>query len=494
MRTDPNLTLPAAGLVPRLVDDPQGRGVRVYAGPRSQPDPAALQRLLFISRLPWVVEPVVSLPDLHWKERLETPSSSAVATGSDIVMSFSSPSQNCGMNLLTTPLSEADLSDGLLDTLMDNLRARIPRRRRNAALSREDVIEFIRKGAPAAAHRYGMDPAACATMEAGGNTLAGKVPSRSEVSAAVDEQSLEMGRFSFAYIGGGNHFLELQVVTQIMDAEACRVMGLHEGQVVAMFHTGSERLGHDLGRLYSWRSKTEPSRRRKLFWRKVALHFMKDVRGMADLKRRWGYHFRKQDYVAVPVDTREGKRLRLTLKIAANYGYANRLAVTGLIQEAFRGALGSHDLRLGLVADLSHNTIMRERIGDKEIWVHRHNAARTVGPSGLPEGHPYRSIGQPVMVPGTNRTSSFVVVGRDGSARSLYSVDHGAGRTVERFQDAGLLSPRAGTTRKYTYGSPIPEVLPHLSDEAVEEVMSVAIAGDIALPAARLRPVAVLKA
>ena len=494
MKTDSNATLPASGLVPRLIDDPQGRGVRVYAGPRSQPEPAALQRLLYISRLPWVAEPVVSLPDLHWKARLETPSSSAVATATDIVMSFSSPSQNCGMNLLTTPLGEADLSDGLLDALMDSLRAKLPRRRRNAALTRDEVLEYVRKGAPAAAHRFGMDPAACATMEAGGNTLAGKVPSKREVSSVVDEQSLEMGRFSFAYIGGGNHFLELQVVTQIMDAEACRVMGLHEGQLVAMFHTGSERLGHDLGRLYSWRSKTEPSRRRKLFWRKVALHLMRDVGGVADLRRRWEYHFSRQDYVAVPADSREGKRLRLTLKLAANYGYANRLAVTGLIQEAFRASLGRRELTLGLVADLSHNTIMREQIAGKDLWVHRHNAARTVGPAGLPEGHPYRAIGQPVMVPGTNRTSSFVVVGRDGSESSLYSVDHGAGRTVERFEEAGLLSPRPGTTRKYTYGSPTPELLPYLSDEAVEEVMSVAIAGNIASPAARLRPVAVLKA
>jgi RNA-splicing ligase RtcB len=484
-----------ARLVPRMVEDSRGRGVRVYAGPHSEPEPAVLQRLLAISRLPWVAAPVVALPDLHWKERLETPSSTAVATEDQIVMSFSSPSQNCGMNLLTTPLAESDLSDGFLDALMDGVRLQVPRRRRNAALTREEVIDFCRKGAPAAAPRYGIDPAVCATMEAGGDTLAGKTPSRSETMAAVDEQSIEMGRLSFAYIGGGNHFLELQVVTDILDREACRVMGLHEGQVVAMFHTGSERLGHDLGRLYSWRLKTEPSRRRKLFWRKVGLHFMKDVQGVADLRRRWGYHFRKQEFVAVPADSREGRRLRLTLKIAANYGYANRVAVTGLIQEALRRATGQPGMTLGLVADLSHNTIMREKIDGRDLWVHRHNAARTVGPSGLPEGHPYRSIGQPVMVPGTNRTSSFVVTGRDGSETSIYSVDHGAGRTVERFEGAGLLTARPGeVTRKYTYASPSPQVLPHMSDEAIEEVMAVAMAGDVAAPAARLRPVAVLKA
>jgi len=481
--------------VPHHVETKHGRGVRVFAGPHSGPEPSVLQRLMWVSSLPWVAEPVVALPDLHWKDRLETPSSTAVATRSDIVLSFSSPSQNCGMNLLTTPIDASDVTDAFLDRLMGGLRDTVPRRRRNAAVTRDEVIAFCIGGAPAAAPRYDVDPSLCRVMEAGGNMLAGHEPSREQFHAAVDNRSVDMGRYSFAYIGGGNHFLELQVVSEVIDPAACRVMGLSEGQLVVMFHTGSERLGHDLGRLYSWRRKTDPRRRRKLFWRKVGLHLMRDVRSLADVKRRWAYHFRRQDYVAVPGDSREGERLRLTLDVAANYGYANRVAVTGLIQHAFRRATGEQKLALGIVADLSHNTIHRERIGGRDLWVHRHNAARTVGPSGLPEDHPYRAIGQPVMIPGTNRTSSFVVVGSDGAVASLNSVDHGAGRTVDRFEAAGLLSPRPERhTRRYTYKTPSPEILPHLSDEGIEEVISVASAADVAHPAARLRPVAVLKA
>ncbi|HET6372839.1 MAG TPA: RtcB family protein [Candidatus Polarisedimenticolia bacterium] len=481
--------------IPYHVPAKDGRGVRLYAGAHSQPEPQVLERLLAVSRLPWVAEPVVGLPDLHWKDRLEIPSSTAVATESDLVLSFSSPSQNCGMNILTTPLSEGDLTEGFLDTLMESMRQEIPRRRRKPAITREEVIELCRKGAPAAARRYGLDPAVCATMELGGNALAGEEPDKQELLSAVDEKSLEMGRFSFAYIGGGNHFLELQVVSEIIDPKACAAMGLAEGSVVAMFHTGSERLGHDLGRLYSWRRKTDPKRRRKLFFRKLSLHMMRDFRGIADLKRRWNYFFKEQDYVAIPAASREGRRLLLTLKVAANYGYANRIAVTGLIQQALRRAMGSREARVGVIADLSHNTIQQERIGGRDLWVHRHNAARTVGPSALPDGHPYHGLGQPVMVPGTNQTSSFVIVGGEGASQSLNSVDHGAGRTVERFAAAGLLRPVAGRfTRKYTYDTPSAEVLPHLSDEAIDEVIAVASAARIVRPAARLRPVAVLKA
>jgi RNA-splicing ligase RtcB len=285
------------------------------------------------------------------------------------------------------------------------------------------------------------------------------------------------------------------VVEEVIDPEACRVMGLEAGRAVAMFHTGSERLGHDLGRLWSWRRKTDPRRRRRLFWRKVALHFTRDVRGPGDLRRRWAHHFGRRGHVAVPADSRDGRRLGLSLGIAANYGYANRAAVAGLIQQAFRRWSGSRGLALEVVADLSHNTIQRERIDGEDLWIHRHNAARSAGPSHLDADHPYRAIGQPVMIPGTNRTSSYVVVGRDGSAGSLHSVDHGAGRTVERFAAAGLLRERSGrTTRKYGYDSPGPEILPHLTDEGIEDVIAVVERAGIASPAARLRPVAVLKA
>ncbi len=398
------------------------------------------------------------------------------------------------MNLLSTPLYESDLTEDFQDRLMDSIREILPRRRPDPVLSEDEVIQFCRRGAPAAAARYGVDLAMCRRIEFGGDVLAQDDPPDSLIAEVMDRGCIDSGRRSFAFIGGGNHFLELQVVEEVLDREACAAMGIELGSVVMMFHTGSERLGHDLGRLYSWRRKTDPKRRRGLFFRKLALH-SKGIRRPADVTNRWNRYFRRTDYVPVPADAPEGERLRLTLGIAANYGYANRVAVTGLIQRALCATTGRRDLALGIVADLSHNTIHRERIGGEELWVHRHNAARTVGPSMLPPGHPYAGIGQPVMVPGTNRTSSFVVVGRAGAANSLHSVDHGAGRTVERFAEAGLLRPRTGrVTRRYGYASRNPEPVEHLTDEGIDEVIAIAARCGLAAPAARLRPFAVLKA
>ena len=127
--------------------------------------------------------------------------------------------------------------------------------------------------------------------------------------------------------------------------------------------------------------------------------------------------------------------------------------------------------------------------------MHRHNAVRAPGPRALGDDHPYKSIGQPAMIPGTNRTSSFMVVGRDNTGSSLYAVDHGAGQTVRRFTRAGHLSSRQDhVTRKYTYRAVNPEILEHLADDAVEEVIATVSQGGLAAPVARMRPVAVLKA
>jgi tRNA-splicing ligase RtcB len=182
------------------------------------------------------------------------------------------------------------------------------------------------------------------------------------------------------------------------------------------------------------------------------------------------------------------------VRAAGNYGYANRVAVLELIQRAVRKATGRRDGDLAVLVDLSHNVIAQERIGGKVLWVHRHNAVRLRPPSDFAEGSLARRLGQPSMLPGTNRTSSYLMLSREGTTAALNSADHGAGRTVERFMEAGLSreNPQRQTL-KFTYKSVAPEILTHVTDEGIEEVVSVLRSNDIAVPALRLRPLAVLK-
>lgn len=480
-------------VLPRIVEG--GAGVRLFTGKLTAPDAETLERLRAVAAIPGVAAPVVALADLHWKESLETPSSTATATTSEIVMSFSSPSQNCGMTLVRTPLRVEEAGDsGFLARFMTAVREEIPRTRRDPFVTREEALRLVMGGAVEAAAHYDLDPGMLSGIEERGSLFADGEADRKAVLEALDAECLERGRYSFAYIGGGNHFLEVQAVEEVLDAAAADAFGIEPGRIVVMYHTGSERLGHDLGRLYAVRWKTSKSRRRKYFFRKIPLHLMRGVRSPNDVARRWRYHFSRRVYIPVPADSAEGRKLLVSLKAAGNFGYANRAAVLYLMLRALRTATGRPENGCRVVADLSHNVIAQERIDGRDLWVHRHNAVRLRPPSDWPEGSPYRKLGQPTMLPGTNRTSSYLLVSREGAAATLHSADHGAGRTVDRFVEAGFSRAREGRrTLKFLYTSAVPEVLTHVTDEGVEEVVSILKAADVAVPAFRMRPLAVLK-
>ncbi|HXI04149.1 MAG TPA: RtcB family protein [Candidatus Saccharimonadales bacterium] len=470
-------------------------GVRLLSTERTAPGEETLSRLRDIAGLPFVRGPVVALGDVHWKPRMETPSSTATATEGEIVLGLSSSSQNCGMTVLSTPFGAEEAGEhSFLVRLMTRIREAIPRSRREPIITRDEAIGFALGGAAAAGRRYGLDPAVLEGIEEGGSLFGPGGADRDELLSAVDEAALEKGRLSFAFIGGGNHFLEVQAVEEILDQEACRALGIAPGRIMVMFHTGSERFGSDLGRLYSVRLKTSPNRRRKYFFRKIPLHLMRGRPGLSSAAARMGYFFSRRPYVPVPADSPDGRRLALTLKAAGNYGYANRVAVLDLILRAMKETAGGGTEGFRVVADLSHNVIAREAVDGRELWVHRHNSVRLRPPSAFPEGSLYRRIGQPSMLPGTNRSSSYILLSREGTARTLNSADHGAGRTVELFEERGWCRPRPERrTLKFGYGSPAPEIVTHVSDEGIEEVVSLLARNGVAVPAARLRPLAVLK-
>lgn len=470
-------------------------GVRLLTTERTAPEAATLERLESIARQPWIDGPVVALGDVHWKPRMETPSSTAAASRDHIVMGLSSSAQNCGMMAVRTPLSmDGEPDRGFLARLMAALRQEIPRSRREPIITRDEALSFAQRGAAAASERYGLFPQVVEGIEEGGSLFGPGGVEREELLAAIDEKALDKGRYSFAFIGGGNHFLEIQSVEEILEPEACRELGIHPGQIMIMFHTGSERFGSDLGRLYSVRLKTSSNRRRKYFFRKIPLHLLRGAPGPATVARRVRYYFSNHPYIPVPADSAEGRRLLLSLKAGGNFGYANRVAVLHLIQRALGKITGGAGDGFGVVADLSHNVIARERIGGRDLWMHRHNAVRLRPPSDFEEGHLYRRIGQPSPLPGTNRTSSYIILSREGTTEAMNSADHGAGQTVELFERKGWSRPLAGReTLKFGYRSASPAVFQHLGDEGVDEIIAILRQRNMAVPAARLRPLAVLK-
>jgi tRNA-splicing ligase RtcB len=294
--------------------------------------------------------------------------------------------------------------------------------------------------------------------------------------ARVSARARQRGTGQAGSLGSGNHFLEVQAVDEICDGPAARAYGLSPGQVCVMIHTGSRGLGHQ-----------------------ICSDF---VAAMGQAMDRYGINVPDPQLACAPVSSPEGAAYLAAMAAAANYGRANRQLLGQAARGAFRSVTGvRHGLRL--LYDVSHNLakIETHRVGGKDLrlCVHRKGATRA-----LPPGHPdlpaaYSSVGQPVLVPGSMGTSSYVLAGAS-SGSAFWSACHGAGRRLSRHQAARRVRGTALRAELHAAGIEVRGASPRgLAEEApsaykdVDAVVTVCERAGLARTVARLRPIGVVK-
>lgn len=468
-----------APVLPRRHD-----AVRIIGEGRHQVDEAPLAHLMQIaSEDGLLAAPPVILPDFHHKKKQEMPSSVAVATVNHLVPHFTASSVNCGMALLSTGLHRDDLSPQLLDAFVDHVKARAPYPMpRKAVLTRQEVFRAAREGASFALERYGLDPSELAAVEHRGRLDLEEGTDEGVLRRFAPRLSAEASRFRFGGVGPGNHFIEVQVCSEILDPVAAAAMGVHEGMVVVEYHGGGGVWAGEMGRLFVPRKKSSLPRRLRTGVMKAALHA---TTSPSALRERWDLYFHNVRH-AVDADSAEGKRLWMSYCTAMNYGFAYRIASYQVIRESLAAAWGAPvDTRL--VYDSPHNAVYKETVNGAPAFVHRHNAARAVGP-GILADHP---LGQPVLVPGTNRTSSYLCIGAAGSGVSLDSACHGAGTLVDASASAGTAGPDPQrVTRRYGYGTSAVKEVAHIGDGGINLAVDILRDEGVVRPVARFTPVA----
>jgi tRNA-splicing ligase RtcB (3'-phosphate/5'-hydroxy nucleic acid ligase) len=460
--------------------------VEIYASPRLPLSSEELDSLKGLARLPHV-EKVVALPDLHVKPRLEAPSSIAAAVRDHLVLGLSSPSPNCGMALVKTGLTWEEINEKKQDLLFADLAERLPLNQSKQALSGYEMQQVLTQGPAALLERYGFTKSVLENMDQGSSPLQEGRASVREVLETVPDSLQEIGRRMFGQIGKGNHFLELQVVQDILDPHTAAAWGLEQGQVLFMYHADSGYLGAFTGRIFAHRSKNT-WKGRIIEWRlKLPFHVKQGSKGR--IFQRLDRYMLPRRFAFIPAVSEEGRRARLALWAAGNYAGANRLAILAELRDALSQIWGDGASPV-LLWDAPHNSILPEEINGETLWVHRHNAARVVPPSGIAAGSTYALTGHPVLLPGTERTLSYLCASGENAGQALFSADHGAGRSAIKLgkpQDTGF-------TRVYGYQGPRPEIRKHMTDDGVWEVMNVLETAGIARQVVSLRPAAVLKA
>jgi len=295
---------------------------------------------------------------------------------------------------------------------------------------------------------------------------------------AVSDRAKKRGLPQVGTLGSGNHFLEIQYVERIFEPEIAQALGLHDNEVVVLIHSGSRGLGHQ-----------------------VCTDYLRD---MDEGMRRYGINVPDRQLACVPVHSKEGQSYLGAMRAAANFAWANRQGITHFTRQAFKRIFGEKEM-LRTIYDVCHNIAKLERHSvdgrERKVMVHRKGATRAF-PAGRPEvPDAYRAFGQPVLIPGSMGTASWVLVGAEGAMQETFGTTcHGAGRVMsrtaarksayaanakQRLEEQGIIvrsETRDGITEE------IPEAY-----KDVDEVIDVVHNAGLAKRVARLKPIGVIK-
>jgi tRNA-splicing ligase RtcB len=438
----------------------------------------AIDQAANVATLPGIVGHSLAMPDVHWGYGFPIGGVAAMRADSGVV----SPGGvgfdiNCGTRVITTSL-RADQVRPVMKELLNQLYRDAPPGlggRGFLKISRQQLDALMVQGAGWMVERgYGTSADLDATESRG--ALSGADPT------AVSERARQRGLAQLGTVGSGNHFLEVQSIDQVYDADVARAFGVTApGQVLVFFHCGSRGFGHQVCQDY--------------------------LRVMENASARYQIELPDKQLACAPIASPEGKSYLGAMAAAANFAWANRQAITHQIRRAIMKVTGRSldDLGLNVLYDVAHNIAKieqhRRNGADIAVCVHRKGATRAF-PAGHPEVPPkYRSVGQPVLVPGDMGRYSFLAVGtKQAMAETWGSTCHGAGRVQSRGAAKRALAGVNIAERMAQQGIMVRAQNPRaLAEEASEAYKDVANVVDvleragISRKVARMRPLGVIK-
>jgi tRNA-splicing ligase RtcB len=439
---------------------------------------AAPEQVANVATLPGIQLASLAMPDIHWGYGFPIGGVAATDPNQDGVISPGGVGYdiNCGVRLLLTNLNWTDLKPRQ-KTLVDQLFRDIPTgvgQSGKFTFSHAELKQLLADGVPF------LQKKGWATQEDVNLTEA-----RGQLENANPDQlskrALERGRDQCGTLGSGNHFLEVQVVDHLEDSHAANVMGLFQDQIVVLIHSGSRGLGYQVCDDALAQLKNAP--------------------------KRYGFSLPDPQLAAAPVHSPEGQAYLAAMRAAANFAWCNRQLLAYQTRQSFARVFNKpwESLGMNLLYDVAHNIAKLEnhQVGtiSKQLCVHRKGATRAF-PPGHPELPPqYQSIGQPVLIPGSMGTASWVLVGQPKSmALSFGTTCHGAGRALSRTAALHATANRQIDQELAANGIIArARSLKGLAEEQpaayknVDQVVNVVHTAGISKKVARLRPVGVIK-
>lgn len=434
----------------------------------------AVRQLANVATMPGIVKRSLAMPDIHWGYGFPIGGVAAFAFEGGVI----SPGGvgfdiNCGVRLLSTPLEEKDITNRR--ELAERLFREIPTGvggKSSLRLSGRDLDSVLVEGASWAV-RQGFGRAEDTGFCEEGGCMEGADP------AAVSEKARARGIPQSGTLGSGNHFLEVQVVREVYDQAAASAFGLLPGQVCIMIHCGSRGLGHQV--------------------------CTDHLRVLEAATKRYSISLPDRQLACAPLDSPEGRAYFGAMAASANYAWANRQMIMHRTRKVMEELYRVPQDEMRLVYDVAHNVAkIEEHLVDGKrlrVCVHRKGATRAFGPGSPEIPAPYSRVGQPVIIPGSMGTPSFVLHGTNTAMEKTFgSTCHGAGRVMSRTQAKRRITGReireslgkAGIVVRAPNDASLADEAPDVYKPSAEVVRVVHEVG-LSRLVARLEPLAVIK-
>ena len=436
---------------------------RIYASEKMLQDilgDKSVFQLINGTTLPGIVKYGIAMPDCHQGYGVPIGFVGAIRASDGVI----SPGAcgfdiNCGMRLLKTEYKEEEIIF-YLEKLAVEIQNQVPSglgKGRRIKMNIREIDRILEQGPDFLFKKGYGEKGDIENCEAKGKLDWADV-------LAVSDRAKNRARDQVGTLGSGNHFLEIQKVAEIFDKETAEKFGLFENQIVIMIHTGSRGLGHQVCSDY--------------------------LKTMASAMEKYGIKAPDKEFAYVPFSSKEGMRYFSAMAGAANYAWCNRHMIAHYVRQAFRLVLGKRT-KLSLLYDVAHNIIKKENYEvsgkDTELLVHRKGAVRAFP-------------GQPVLIPGSMGTFSYILMGTEKGKEAFFSSSHGAGRRMSRREAMRVISGKKVIEElkkkriivKCRSLRGIAEEAP-LTYKDIDRVVEVVHRAGLSLKVARLVPLAVVK-
>ena len=433
----------------------------------------SLEQLINTTTLPGIVKYAVAMPDIHEGYGPPIGGVGGIKLSEGVISpGFVGFDENCGCRLLLSEHSKEEIKP-FLEELADKIQKEVPSglgRGRQIKLSFEQIDKILEGGVPYLVEKGFGEKEDIENCEHKGRM-------EQADASCISYKAKMRGRDQVGTLGSGNHFIEIQVVGEIFDKETARIFGLFEDQIVIFIHTGSRGLGHQNCTDY--------------------------LRLIISAYPKYGIKLPDKELACVPFVSSEGQRFFKAMSAACNYAWANRHMIMYYVRKAWKSVIGNKT-ELKLLYDVAHNIakIEEHEIDNKKIKliVHRKGATRAFPPKHPELSEKYKETGQPVLIPGSMGTSSYVCVGTNKSKEAFYTVNHGAGRTMSRRQATRMISGKEVVEKLKEKGiivrcwsmKGIAEEAP-LAYKNINDVIEIVHNAGLSKKVARLIPLAVIK-